>query len=52
MFRCQNPKCKKEVLWLFYLSPYGRTSHKTKDEKEYCEECFNKKFKEKHDKDK
>ena len=48
MFRCMNSKCKKETVLLYYLSEYGQRANKTKDGKEYCKECFNKKFEEKH----
>jgi len=46
MFRCQQ--CKKEVLLLYYLSEYGQRARGKKDTKEYCRECFDKKFEEKH----
>jgi len=49
-FNCEE--CDKEVMTLWYLSSYGCTKHNTKDDGEYCEKCFNKKFEEKHDKDK
>jgi hypothetical protein len=44
-FKCS--KCKKEVMLLCYLSSYGQTRCKTKDDKDYCQECFDLKFKEK-----
>ena len=46
-FKCD--KCKKEVMLLCYLSEYGRRSKGTKDDGEYCQECFDIKFKEKTD---
>ena len=49
MFRCENRKCKKETLLLYYLSEYGQRAKGTKDGKEYCKECFNKKFEEEDD---
>ena len=36
MFRCQNSKCKKETLLLYYLSEYGQRARKKKDPKEYA----------------
>lgn len=48
-FKCNE--CDKETLLLYYLSEYGRRSRKTKDDGEYCQKCFDKKFEEKHDKD-
>lgn len=50
-FECT--KCKKEVMLLHYLSEYGQRNYKHKDGNEYCQECFDLKFKEKvDDKDK
>ena len=49
-FKCDE--CEEEVYLLAYLSEYGRRVRGTKDDGEYCEKCFDEKFKEKHDKDK
>lgn len=46
MFRCENRKCKKDTLLLYYLSEYGQRARGVKDGKEYCKECFNEKFEE------
>ena len=50
MFECDE--CGKETALVWYLSEYGRRKAGTKDDGEYCKECFDKKFEEKHDKDK
>ena len=44
-FKCDE--CDKSVHWLHFLSSYGLTAYGTKDDGEYCEKCFNKKFEEK-----
>lgn len=49
MFRCQNNKCKKDTLLLYYLSEYGQRARGIKDGKEYCKECFDIKFEEEND---
>jgi len=46
-FKCS--KCKKEVMLLCYLSEYGQRKCKNKDGRDYCQECFDLKFKEKLD---
>lgn len=38
--RCQ--KCKKEVVETLSLTKYGRSFYRTSDDKEYCEDCFDK----------
>lgn len=49
-FECKC--CKKEVMILAYLSEYGCRKYHTEDSGEYCEKCFDIKFKEKiNDKD-
>ena len=49
-FKCDE--CDKDVLWLYFLSEYGQRAKRTKDDGEYCQQCFDEKFEEKHDKDK
>jgi hypothetical protein len=46
-FKCK--KCKEEVMLLCYLSEYGCRKYNTKDSGEYCQKCFDIKFKEKID---
>ena len=49
-FKCDE--CDKEVMALWYLSSYGQTAKGVKDDGEYCQKCFDKKFEEKNDKNK
>jgi hypothetical protein len=47
MFNCDE--CNKEVMTLWYLSEYGQRRAGNKDSGEYCQKCFDIKFKEKMD---
>lgn len=46
MFKC--PECGKQTMLVYYLSVYGQKDKKVEDNNEYCRECFDKKYEEKH----
>lgn len=46
-FKCDE--CDKEVMLLAFLSEYGMRKKGTNDSGEYCQKCFDIRFKEKMD---